>query len=85
MAKHPRFSYVPDVANVSLDLLIDGESGVWNLVNGESLMPSLESAFRRCEQTRQVQAGSTEEISTIVSAGCVASVSRSGESFTEVK
>lgn len=29
-------TYVPDLANAALDLLIDGERGVWHLVNGGS-------------------------------------------------
>jgi dTDP-4-dehydrorhamnose reductase len=30
-------TYVPDLVNVSLDLLIDRERGVWHLTNGEAL------------------------------------------------
>ena len=30
-------TYVPDLVNVSLDLLIDGAAGVWHLSNGEAL------------------------------------------------
>lgn len=42
------FSYLPDVTNVSLDLLIREEYGVWNLVNDESvMMPSLANALGR--------------------------------------
>ncbi len=30
-------TYVPDLVNTCLDLIIDGESGVWHLTNGEAL------------------------------------------------
>jgi dTDP-4-dehydrorhamnose reductase len=30
-------TYVPDLVNVSLDLLIDRERGVWHLTNGEAV------------------------------------------------
>ena len=30
-------TYVPDLANVALDLLIDGERGVWHLTNGDAV------------------------------------------------
>jgi dTDP-4-dehydrorhamnose reductase len=30
-------TYVPDLVNACLDLLIDGESGLWHLTNGEAL------------------------------------------------
>lgn len=43
------YSYLPDVTNVSLDLLIREEHGLWHLVNGESeMMPRLEDALQRC-------------------------------------
>lgn len=41
-------SYLPDVTNVSLDLLIREEQGLWHLVNGESvMMPGLQDALQR--------------------------------------
>jgi len=40
-------TYVPDLVNVSLDLLIDRERGVWHLTNGEALSWS-ELARRAC-------------------------------------
>jgi len=30
-------TYVPDLVNASLDLLIDGAAGIWHLTNGEPL------------------------------------------------
>ncbi|MFL6696702.1 MAG: sugar nucleotide-binding protein, partial [Vitreoscilla sp.] len=30
-------TYLPDLVQASLDLLIDGETGVWHLTNGEAL------------------------------------------------
>lgn len=30
-------TYVPDLVNTCLDLLIDGESGIWHLTNGEAI------------------------------------------------
>ena len=30
-------TYVPDLANAALDLLIDGERGIWHLTNGDAL------------------------------------------------
>jgi dTDP-4-dehydrorhamnose reductase len=30
-------TYVPDLVNVSLDLLIDRERGIWHLTNGEAV------------------------------------------------
>ncbi|MBC7745783.1 MAG: sugar nucleotide-binding protein [Flavobacterium sp.] len=30
-------TYIPDLVNTSLDLLLDGESGIWNLANGGEL------------------------------------------------
>jgi dTDP-4-dehydrorhamnose reductase len=42
------FTYIPDLVNVSLDLLIDEEKGTWNLAKEKNyLMPSLKSAFER--------------------------------------
>ena len=40
-------TYVPDLVNVSLDLLIDHERGVWHLTNGEALSWA-ELARRAC-------------------------------------
>ena len=40
-------TYVPDLVNVSLDLLIDRERGVWHLTNGEALSWA-ELARRAC-------------------------------------
>ncbi len=37
-------TYVPDLVNACLDLLIDGESGIWHLTNGE---PTTWAAFAR--------------------------------------
>lgn len=42
LANDVRFSvsYLPDLVNATLDLLIDGESGVWHLANSGSIMPA---------------------------------------------
>jgi dTDP-4-dehydrorhamnose reductase len=40
-------TYVPDLVNVALDLLIDKETGVWHLTNGEA-MSWAELARRAC-------------------------------------
>ena len=40
-------TYVPDLVNVSLDLLIDRERGIWHLTNGEAVS-WLELARRAC-------------------------------------
>lgn len=41
-------TYVPDLVNTSLDILIDNEKGVWHLSSGDSLSWS-EMALRVCE------------------------------------
>ncbi|MDB5438325.1 MAG: dTDP-4-dehydrorhamnose reductase, partial [Caulobacteraceae bacterium] len=33
-------TFAPDLANATLDLLIDGEAGIWHLANGGALRPS---------------------------------------------
>jgi dTDP-4-dehydrorhamnose reductase len=40
-------TYVPDLVNVALDLLIDKECGIWHLTNGEA-MSWAELARRAC-------------------------------------
>jgi dTDP-4-dehydrorhamnose reductase len=40
-------TYVPDLVNACLDLLIDKESGIWHLTNGEA-MSWAELARRAC-------------------------------------
>ena len=40
-------TYVPDLVNACLDLLIDGEGGIWHLTNGEALSWA-ELAARAC-------------------------------------
>jgi dTDP-4-dehydrorhamnose reductase len=57
-------TYVPDLVNVSLDLLIDRERGVWHLTNGEALSWA-ELARRACAQagvsSERLQEVSVEE------------------------
>ncbi|WP_137175621.1 family 1 glycosylhydrolase [Massilia sp. HP4] len=57
-------TYVPDLVNVALDLLIDRERGVWHLTNGEALSWA-ELARRACAaagvSSEQLQEVSIEE------------------------
>jgi dTDP-4-dehydrorhamnose reductase len=52
-------TYVPDLVNVALDLLIDKECGVWHLTNGEA-MSWAELARRACAAAG-IEAASLEE------------------------
>jgi len=54
-------TYVPDLVNVSLDLLIDRERGVWHLTNAEAL--SWAELARRACAAAGVDAGRLEEVS----------------------
>jgi dTDP-4-dehydrorhamnose reductase len=53
-------TYVPDLVNVCLDLLIDKECGIWHLTNGEA-MSWAELARRACVAAGLDPAGLLEE------------------------
>ncbi len=53
-------TYVPDLVNVSLDLLIDREKGIWHLTNGEAL--SWADLARRACLAAGVGDGKLEEV-----------------------
>ncbi|HUQ24817.1 MAG TPA: family 1 glycosylhydrolase [Burkholderiales bacterium] len=55
-------TYVPDLANACLDLLIDGEQGIWHLTNGEAVTWS--GLVRLAAQAAGVQAGGLREVSS---------------------
>ena len=54
-------TYVPDLVNVSLDLLIDRERGIWHLTNGEAL--SWAELARRACAAAGVSSDSLQEVS----------------------
>jgi dTDP-4-dehydrorhamnose reductase len=58
-------TYVPDLVNASLDLLIDGESGIWHLANGGALTWSelaTEVGSRAALSTELVRPSKTDEL-----------------------
>jgi len=58
-------TYVPDLVNASLDLLIDGERGVWHLANGGEITWSRlahDAAQAAGVSTRGLEEVSTEEL-----------------------
>jgi len=57
-------TYIPDLVNVSLDLLIDRESGIWHLTNGDALSWA-ELARRACAMARTPAEG-LHEVATDV-------------------
>ncbi|MDN4054623.1 family 1 glycosylhydrolase [Massilia sp. YIM B02763] len=54
-------TYVPDLVNTTLDLLIDRECGIWHLSNGEAM--SWADLARRAAEAAGVDAGGLREIS----------------------
>jgi dTDP-4-dehydrorhamnose reductase len=47
-------TYIVDLVNVSLDLLIDGEEGIWHLANAGEI--SWKALAQRYQRTRQYYA-----------------------------
>jgi dTDP-4-dehydrorhamnose reductase len=52
-------AYLPDVVHTSLDLLIDGESGIWHLANPDAVTPA--ELVRRAAQVAGLEASGVEE------------------------